>query len=695
MNKKNNIKKHKPKLMEYFLTSEPSGSLPNPDGSKVAYGELYVNLKENRYERHCYIYDVKLNTHFRLTQIPVASNIRWLDNNSLVILARDNNSQYQIFLYENLIGDGQQITFHPGGVRIFELFNNGFVFIANNPSKSKNDKKLANYTHIEEEESTTALYYIDLQKAKDYALKIDHTFDENNKPLLPVIEISKLLPSQLAINKVICHSETKTLYLQCQSKDDQQFSLERSFFKIELDSDKIIEEYLSSKDSDIITQYGKITSMALPKGTQIRDISSQGNKLLFAFPERDLKQYTLMTLWILDLNKAKNHLESQDLMKYANCISRNLDREFYGINWTDQGVLVTYFNESFGEFALLSETGEVTVLDKQGLSFCSSFVGVSDSGWISFQGASQTTIMDVYLAHVENKKIVDIKRITSWNEKYAHWDHGTVESIKWKSKDGTEIEGVLRKPSNFDPKKKYPLIFHIHGGPSTSSLNVLLHYDDKNFYPTIPFVNKDILILMPNYRGSLGKGQWFHELGVDNLGVGDMWDIESCIDHLLKQGFIDESRIGAMGWSQGGFISAFLGMHSDRFKVVSCGASVSSWYTFYISSDIRHSVNLSGNPTEEGMMEKYRKTAPISGIQNAKTPMLLQHGENDQRISVVSAYELYRSLKDKGIQTELFVYPGMGHGINKPREVYAANIQNYRWFMHHFFDEELDFTKGD
>ena len=200
---------------------------------------------------------------------------------------------------------------------------------------------------------------------------------------------------------------------------------------------------------------------------------------------------------------------------------------------------------------------------------------------------------------------------------------------------------------------------------------------------------------MVNYRGSLGRGQKFHELGVDNLGIGDMWDIESALDHLLEQGFVDETKIGAMGWSQGGFISAFLGMHSKRFTAVSCGASVSSWYTFYISSDLRHSLNISGNPTEPGMMDIYRKTAPISGIQTAQTPMLLQHGENDQRISVVSAHELYRSLKDRGIQAELFIFPGMGHGLNKPREVYAAIVQNYRWFMHHFYGEELDFTKDD
>lgn len=688
--------KYKPKLKEYFLIPELLGSRPNPNGSKVAYGELYYNLKENRFEVHCYIYDAHLDTRYRLSQFDGVSNIRWLNNNSLSLLAKDDKNQFQIFIYENLIGDGKQITFHPGGVRSFEPFNNGFVFIANNPEKNEQENKIANYIHVEEEKSISALYYTNIQRALEYKKKDEQAFvNDKNKPIKPVIEISKILQEQLAINHVICHSKTNHIFLQCQSKDDLQFSLDRSYFKINLDADKILDEYLSSNNPEVIKQYGNITNLSLPKGSQIKDISPDGKKLLFAFPERDLKQYTFNDLWILDLENAKDCLDQPILLEYSNCISKNLDHELLGIKWIDQGILVTYFNESFGEFALISEKGDIIVLDMQGLSFGSSFFGTSNNGGIAFLGGSQKLIPDIYLAFLEKEKITKIKRITNLNDKYAHWDFGTVESIRWKSKDGTEIEGILRKPSNFDPKKKYPLLFHIHGGPSTSSVNMLLHSADTNYYPTIPFVNKDILILMPNYRGSLGRGQWFHELGVDNLGVGDMWDVESAIDYLSEQGFVDESRIGSMGWSQGGFISAFLGMHSNRFKAVSCGASVSSWYTFYISSDIRHSVNISGNPTEEGMMEIYRKTAPISGIQIAKTPMLLQHGENDQRISVVSALELYRSLKDKGIQTELFVFPGMNHGFSKPKEVYAAMIQNYRWFMHHFFGEELDFTKEE
>ena len=268
-----------------------------------------------------------------------------------------------------------------------------------------------------------------------------------------------------------------------------------------------------------------------------------------------------------------------------------------------------------------------------------------------------------------------------------------MESIRWTSKDGTEIEGILRKPSNFDPNKKYPLLFNVHGGPASVSPYILLENNNRYFYPTLQLLNKDILILEPNYRGSLGRGQSFLTLNFDNLGIGDLWDLESAIDHLASLGFVDETRVGTMGWSQGGYISSFVAMHSSRFKAASAGAALCSWRTYYSGSDQRLSILLSGDPYINPDM--FDKTAPISAINNAETPILFQHGENDPRVPLISAMEMYRALKAKGVKTRLIVFPGQGHGIFKPRECYALMVQNYRWFVHYLLGEELDLLMDD
>jgi dipeptidyl aminopeptidase/acylaminoacyl peptidase len=265
---------------------------------------------------------------------------------------------------------------------------------------------------------------------------------------------------------------------------------------------------------------------------------------------------------------------------------------------------------------------------------------------------------------------------------------GTVETIQWKSRDGTIIEGVLRKPSDYNPSKKYPLLFQVHGGPASFSKEWLLEAYDYQRYPCVQLVNSGVLVLKPNYRGSIGYGQAFLELNKDNLGVGDLWDLESAIDHLVNQGIVDPDLVGSMGWSQGGYISAFAGLRSDMFKAVSVGAGISDWYTYHISNDIPQFTDhyLSANPWEN--REIYEKTAPITGIKTAHTPMLIQHGGKDQRVPLSNGMELYRALKARGVPVELFIYPDMAHPITKPRENRAVMQQNLDWFLHYLVEPD-------
>lgn len=700
MNSKNKNQKYKPKIRDLLTLPEIWGICINPAGSKVAYYHPLMNLRENYVERHCYIYDHEKKRTYRFTKSGTLYNIKWIDNNSLAFAKRDENKDFQIYFYENLIGEGQQITSHLGGINSFDTFNKGFVFIANNPKKKNEfrENKYGKFIHVEEEESKLTIYYTSIEKVIEYRKKLKLTTEADTKqPVEPIIDISKLLPRQLSIINIIPSTNSNSIFINCRTKDDLEFELETSCFLIEFEDKDKLEDYLAKKIDGHEEDFslGKIVELALLKGAFIRAVSPDGTKIIISHKERDLKQYTQADLWIIDLENAKDKLDKETLKNHMKCITRDLDQEPLAVQWTKKGIFVTYWNESINELVKISENGELQLVDLHGISPFGSMLTANEDGTIIFTGASNTTILDLYMLNILNESNSELTRITKCNDFIANWDLGKVESIRWKSKDGTEIEGNLRKPSDFDPKKKYPLLFFIHGGPAWVSPNFLLDSMERYYYPTIQLMNKGVLICMVNYRGSLGRGQWFKELGVDNLGIGDMWDIESAIDYLAKQGFIDETRIGALGWSQGGFISAFLGMHSKRFKAVSVGAGVSSWYTFFISSDIRHSLNISGSPVDPNKKKIYDKTAPISGIDTAKTPMLLQHGQNDQRIGLASAMELYRSLKDKGIQTELFVYPEVGHGVSKPRHFYSIMVQNYQWFMHHFFGNELDFLKDD
>jgi dipeptidyl aminopeptidase/acylaminoacyl peptidase len=258
------------------------------------------------------------------------------------------------------------------------------------------------------------------------------------------------------------------------------------------------------------------------------------------------------------------------------------------------------------------------------------------------------------------------------------------EVVSWKSKDGATIEGVLLKPADFDPKKKYPLLVVIHGGPTGIDQPAIR--PERN-YPVEEFVAKGAIVLRPNYRGSAGYGEKFRALNVRNLGVGDAWDVLSGVDSLIAQGFVDPDRMGCMGWSQGGYISAFLTTSSDRFKAISVGAGISDWSTYYVNTDITPFTRqyLKATPWDDPAI--YQKTSPITYVKQAKTPTLIQHGELDKRVPIPNGYELRQALEDRGVPVRMVVYKGFGHGIDKPKQQRAVMEHNLAWFSKYIWGE--------
>jgi dipeptidyl aminopeptidase/acylaminoacyl peptidase len=209
-------------------------------------------------------------------------------------------------------------------------------------------------------------------------------------------------------------------------------------------------------------------------------------------------------------------------------------------------------------------------------------------------------------------------------------------------------------------------------------------------YPANQWLAKGALVLRPNYRGSAGYGEEFRSLNVRNLGVGDAWDVLSGVDHLIALGIVDTERMGAMGWSQGGYISAYLTTTSKRFAAISVGAGISNWVTYYVSTDIHPFTRqyLKATPWEDDAI--YAVTSPMTFINQASTPTLIQHGEFDRRVPIANAYELYQGLQDVGVDSKLIVYKGFGHGINKPKERLAAFWHNWQWFGRYLWGEEID-----
>jgi dipeptidyl aminopeptidase/acylaminoacyl peptidase len=303
-----------------------------------------------------------------------------------------------------------------------------------------------------------------------------------------------------------------------------------------------------------------------------------------------------------------------------------------------------------------------------------------DGARVAFIGSGPTQFPDVYVGDTTVKKVSDTAA------QIAAWPKHSREVVRWKSQDGAEIEGVLHKPSDFQAGRRYPLLVVIHGGPTGISRPV--PYGSATAYPIDAFLSKGALILEPNYRGSAGYGEKFRSLNVRNLGIGDAWDVLSGIDALVQQGLVDRDRVGSMGWSQGGYISAFLTTrHSDRFKAISVGAGISDWMTYYVNTDIHPFTRqyLKATPWDDPKI--YADTSPMTYIKQARTPTLIQHGSDDARVPIPNAFQLYQGLRDQNVPVQLSIFKGFGHGLTKPKANRAAMQQNLDWFGRYIWNQ--------
>ena len=308
----------------------------------------------------------------------------------------------------------------------------------------------------------------------------------------------------------------------------------------------------------------------------------------------------------------------------------------------------------------------------------------ADGAHLAVTTASTTTLSEIA---VTTTRSWSPRKLTDMTAQVASWNVGKREVVSWKSSDGATIEGVLVKPANFDSTKKYPLLVKIHGGPTGIDVPRLLA--ETRTYPIDLWVARGAIVLLPNYRGSAGYGEKFRMLNMKNLGVGDAWDVLSGVDALIKRGFVDSTRMGSMGWSQGGYISAFLTTSSTRFKAISVGAGISDWATYYYNTDITPFTiqYLGADPVADP--EVYRKTSPVSYVKGARTPTLIQHGSNDRRVPIANAYQLRQALEDRGVPVEMVVYNGFGHGITRPKAQRAVMHHNLMWFNHYIFGDPM------
>lgn len=639
-----------PSVDDLLLVKSAGGARISPDGAWVAYTVTETDFKQDAFVTQIWLADTATGRTFQLTRgEKTSSNFDWSpDGRWLSFTSARTGDKNQLFVINPAGGEAVQLTKSETAVGGYRWSPDGrsIAFSATDAApKAMKDRKeyLGDYEVVRKEYNHSHIWTIDLAEA----MKEPQPGKQRTKG------------KDFTVSGFSWSPDSSRIAFSAQINPDLIQGATSDIYVLNLAGDAM-KKIVSQPGPDGGSQWS-------PDGKQILFSTYMGNPKYFASNSR---------LAVIPSDGGA-----------IRSLTDSFDENPGFVAWNSDGIYFSALQKTASHlFKLNPSTLAITRVTAPENIMAGGFSFTRDGKRMAFTMVSPTSLNEVFVSDLSFKP----RQITSMTDQVKNFVLGAREVISWKSQDGAEIEGVLIKPADFDPSKKYPLLCVIHGGPTGIDRPTLL---DARYYPADMWTARGALVLKVNYRGSAGYGEKFRKLNVRNLGVGDAWDVISGVDYLVGKGWVDPARVGCMGWSQGGYISAFLTTSSDRFKAISVGAGISNWATYYYNTDITpFTINYLGDDPADDP-EIYQKTSPMTYIKRARTPTLIQHGEFDRRVPIPNAYELRQGLEDRGVSVEMVVYKGYGHGITKPKSMRAVMQHNLAWFGHYIFgDPRPDLT---
>ena len=251
---------------------------------------------------------------------------------------------------------------------------------------------------------------------------------------------------------------------------------------------------------------------------------------------------------------------------------------------------------------------------------------------------------------------------------------GSVEEVRYASKDGTEIEAFVVKPPDFSARRRYPGILRIHGGPQSQ-------YDFSFHFEAQLYASNGYVVVMPNPRGSTGYGQDFC-MGIwQAWGVPDFDDVMGGVDYIVEKSWADPDKLAVTGWSYGGMLTNHVITKTNRFKAAATGASATLYVVNFGHDQYQRWWRYElGLPWKPEARQLYDELSPFNRIENVTTPTLILGGKEDWNVPIINSEQLYFALKLRGVPTDLVVYPGEFHGIDTPSHAKDLFERYLAWF---------------
>ncbi len=428
-------------------------------------------------------------------------------------------------------------------------------------------------------------------------------------------------------------------------------------------SDAIIVDANLREDSDLEWMDSEIYEISLADGSvraltdrrgpdNAPSVSPDGSRIAYLGYDDRYQGYQVTRLHVMNRDGSGSRV-----------VSSSLDRTVYQVRWSPTGdaIFGLFDDEGNTKLALFQLDGSYEVVAENGGSGSLAYGGFGVSYTVAGDGSFAYTTSrpdlpgDIAVATPGQAPNL----VTSVNaDLFAGKTLASVEEIWWNSsKDGLPIQGWIMKPPGFDPEGSYPLILEIHGGP-------FANYGDRFDVEKQLWASMGFVVLYTNPRGSTSYGEEFGNLIHHAYPGDDFYDLNSGVDAVIAEGYIDEDNLFVTGGSGGGVLTAWMIGNTDRFKAAVSFYPVINWYSFALTADmapVAVKYWFPGMPWDN--VEHYEERSLLSVVSNVKTPTLIMTGEEDWRTPMSESEQYYKALKLLGVEAVLVRVPGEAHGI--------------------------------
>ena len=449
-------------------------------------------------------------------------------------------------------------------------------------------------------------------------------------------------------------------------------------------SDRVAESYYHANDSDIysvpaagpsteLSAGGGVTKVASIDGAiGALSVSPDGKRLAFVgtLNGQPIRSYSQPDLWVVNAapgSAPKNLTESYDFDVSSGIggdQSAPRGENPKPIVWTKDGlslIVATAENGSSNLKRILIATGRVEPVTA-GNHDVAAYTAAAD-GTIAATISTQTNIGDIAIVKAGDASAQRPALITHVNDPlFADIGQGEPEEIWYPSFDGRKVQAWILKPPDFDPAKKYPMILQIHGGPHAAYGNAYTHEFQW-------MAAKGYVVLFTNPRGSTSYGQEFGNLIQYRYPGDDYKDLLAGVDEVVKRGYVDPSRLGVTGGSGGGLLTNWTITQTQRFKAAVSQRDIADWYGFWFTADFTlfQPTWFKKAPWEDP--QDFTARSPITHVANVTTPLMLILGDADYRTPPGEGGEMmFRALKYRKVPTVMVRFPRETHELSRSGE---------------------------